>query len=118
MKMEEQNANTDKKNKELDEIVKAMTLKFFNVGSKHINYHILETLPTNVGSIMNETGLTKVPVNQRLNELEKCGLVRRDKGTGNVYSTELTNLFMSLVSNLETHVNANLPSILPNLIRK
>ena len=101
---------------EIDELIENITLSVFNVGTKQINFKILKSLPTNVNSIMEETQLTKVPVNKHLNDLEKYGLVRREKGTGKVYSTELTTLFISLIENIKNHVGINVSNMLPKMI--
>ena len=101
---------------EINELIENITLSVFNVGTKQINFKILKSLPTDVNSIMEETQLTKVPVNKHLNDLEKYGLVRREKGTGKVYSTELTTLFISLIENIKNHVGINVSNMLPKMI--
>lgn len=101
---------------EIDDLIENITLDVFNVGSKRINFHIIKSLPTNVGQVMTDTGLTKVPINNHFNELEKHGLLRRDKGTGNAYPTELTSLFKSLLLETEKHVKFNLINMLRETI--
>ena len=102
--------------KEIDEIVENITLNVLNSGTKRINYLIIKMLPTDVESIKDEIGLTKVPINNRLNELEKYGLLKREKGTGKVYPTKLTELFKSLIIEIEDRVKTNLSTMLPNVI--
>lgn len=104
--------------KDIDELIENVTLNVFYIGAKQTNFNILKILPTNVEQIMDETGLTKVPVNKHLNELEKYGLLRREKGTGKVYPTELTGLFKSLIDEIKKHVKFNIPKMLPNLISR
>ena len=104
------------KNKEIEDLIENITLNVFNTGTKQTNFRIMRALPTNVEQIMNETGLTKVPVNKHLNDLEKYGLLRREKGTGNVYPTELTGLMKSLIEEVEKHVSANVATILPKML--
>ena len=104
--------------KEIDEIVENITLNVLNSGTKRINYLILKMLPTDVESIKDEIGLTKVPINNRLNELEKYGLLKREKGTGKVYPTKLTELFKSLIIDIEDRVKTNLSTMLPNVINQ
>ena len=101
---------------ELDKIIEKITLNIFCVGAKDTNFYIINTLPSDVDRIMKETGLTKVPVNRRLNELEKFGLLRREKGTGNVYPTKLTDLFKSLINEIKKQVKLNVSEMLPELI--
>jgi predicted transcriptional regulator len=103
-------------NKEIEDLIENITLNVFNTGTKQTNFRIIRALPTNVEKIMSETGLTKVPVNKHLNDLEKYGLLRREKGTGNVYPTELTSLMKSLIEEVEKHVSANVASILPKML--
>ncbi len=102
---------------EIDSIIEKITLNVFNVGTKQTNFYILKTLPSNVEYIMKETGLTKVPVNNRINELEKYGLLVREKGTGKMYPTELTKQFMLLIAKVETYVKNNVSDMLPSLIK-
>lgn len=102
---------------EIDRIIEKITLNVFNVGTKQTNYYILKTLPSNVEHIMKETRLTKVPVNNRINELEKYGLLVREKGTGKMYPTELTKQFMLLIAKIETYVKNNVSDMLPSLIK-
>ena len=104
------------KNKEIEDLIENITLNVFNTGTKQTNFRIIRALPTNVEQIMKETGLTKVPVNKHLNDLEKYGLLRREKGTGNVYPTELTSLMKSLIEEVEKHVSANVATILPKML--
>ena len=104
--------------KEIDEIVENITLNVLNSGTKRINYLIIKMLPTDVESIKDEIGLTKVPINNRLNELEKYGLLKREKGTGKVYPTKLTELFKSLIIEIEDRVKTNLSTMLPNVINQ
>ena len=104
--------------KEIDEIVENITLNVLNSGTKRINYLIIKMLPTDVESIKDEIGLTKVPINNRLNELEKYGLLKREKGTGKVYPTKLTELFKSLIIDIEDRVKTNLSTMLPNVINQ
>lgn len=101
----------EEKTSEIDNLIEEMTLNIFNVGSKKTNFYILKTLPTNVEKVMKDTGLTKVPVNKHLNELEKLGLLKRVKGTGKVYPTELTDFFRSLIFETEKQVKTNLINI-------
>ncbi len=90
--------------KEINQIVETLTLDLFNAGADKTNFRILKMLPTDMKAVMNELNLTKMPVNTRINELEKVGLVKRRKGTGMVMPTDMTNYFMDLIKNIETKV--------------
>ena len=89
---------------EIKEIVENITLNMFNVGADKSNFKILKMLPTDLKTVMMELNLTKMPVNTRLNELEKAGLVKRIKGTGKVISTVMTENFRELINNIENKV--------------
>jgi len=102
---------------DIDTLVEDITLSVFNTGTKPTNFRIIKALPTDVDTIMKETGLTKVPVNKHLNELEKFGLLRRSKGTGKVYPTELTGLFISLITEIEKQVSANASQMIAKMVK-
>lgn len=87
-------------NEEINQIVETITLDMFNVGADKTNYKILKMLPTDLKAVMKELDLTKMPVNTRLNELEKVGLVKRWKGTGKVMPTEMTGYFLDLIDDI------------------
>ena len=99
-----------------DKVIENITLNMFHIASNQTNYHILKLLPNNVENIMKEINLTKVPVNKRINELKKYGLLKREKGTGNVYPTYLTDLFKSLIIQTEKHVKTDISEMLPTII--
>jgi predicted transcriptional regulator len=101
---------------ELKNLVRKITLGVFETGAKETNFRILEMLPTTVDEIMKETNLTKVPVNNHLNELEKYGLLKREKGTGRVNSTTMTVKFRWIIDELTKEVNTNVAKMLPQLI--
>ncbi len=109
-----QNIGTD--TTELKKLIKKITLGVFETGTKETNFHILEMLPTTVDEIMKETSLTKVPVNKHLNELEKYGLLQREKGTGRVNPTQMTEKFMRIIAEVMNEVNNNVEKMLPKLI--
>jgi predicted transcriptional regulator len=91
-------------NKEIKEIVEDITLDMFNIGADKTNYKILKKLPTDIKAVMKELELTKMPVNTRVNELEKVGLVKRWKGTGKIVPTEMTGYFLDLIDNIRAKV--------------
>src|SRR5665811_1808437 len=90
---------------ELKTLIRKITLGVFETGAKETNFHILEMLPTTVDEIMKETNLTKVPVNNHINELEKYGLLQREKGTGRVNPTTMTTKFRWIIDELMKEVN-------------
>ena len=78
-------------------LVESITLVVFETGTNAVNYQIMHLLPCSVSEIMTELDLTKVPVNNRLNQLEKCGLVERYRGTGKVHVTPFGYKFVESV---------------------
>jgi len=66
---------------------------------------------------MKTTELTKVPVNKHVNDLEKFGLLERDKGTGKVYPTKMTPLFISFINVIKKEIKVNVSKMLPKLIQ-
>ncbi len=91
-------------NEEIKEIVENITLNMFNIGADKTNFKILKMLPTDLKKVMKELNLTKMPVNTRVNELEKVGLVKRWKGTGKVEPTDMTKNFLDLIELIEGKV--------------
>jgi DNA-binding GntR family transcriptional regulator len=82
-------------------LTEKITLKIVRSGADRINFKILEMLPSNINAIMKEFNLTKVPINVRVNELEKVGLVDRFKGTGIVVLTDFGKFFIDTIKSYE-----------------
>ncbi|MCK4796881.1 MAG: hypothetical protein KAT05_05830 [Spirochaetes bacterium] len=102
-------------NEEIKEIVEDITLKMFNIGADVTNFKILKMLPSDLQTVMKEVKLTKMPVNTRFNELENIGLLKRQKGTGKVTSTDMTSYFLGLINNIENKVEGEIKNQLSNL---
>jgi predicted transcriptional regulator len=69
-------------------------------------------LHSNIENIMEGSNLTKVPINVRVNELEKVGLVRRFRGTGRVELTDFGKSFMITIREYEQVVRERVLDIL------
>lgn len=78
-------------------LIEMVTLKVVRTGTDDINFKILKILPSNINTVMKELNMTKVPVNVRVNGLEKLGLVGRFKGTGNVILTDFGKFFIDTI---------------------
>lgn len=102
-------------NKEINQIVENITLDMFNIGADKTNFKILKMLPTDLKAVMKELELTKMPVNTRLNELEKVGLVKRRKGTGKVTPTDMTGYFLDLIDSIKGKVEESVKVQLSDL---
>ena len=101
---------------ETDKAVLKFTLNTFKTGCDSINYQILLMLPTNIESVMKRFNLTKMPINKRVNELEKVGLVKRSKGSGEVLPTDLTNKFTDVIKKISEGIKQEIPTLLLNSI--
>ena len=106
----------DKKIYEKLSLIDKVTLKIIQVGVNKTNFKILKMVPTDVDNIMKETGLSKVPVNVRLNELEKVGLITRFRGTGKISMTEFGKKFMKIIHDEENMIRGRLEETIENII--
>ncbi len=101
-----------------EEIVDKITIRILQVATSYKNYKILMLLPDNIhksvkiNDIMKKVGLTKVPVNSRINALEKCGLLRRELGTNLVFATEMTFVFKSLFNQQQEYVKDHISDMI------
>lgn len=93
-------------------LTEKLTLKVVRIGTDRTNFKILEMLPSNIEVIMKESNLTKVPVNVRVNNLEKAGLVDRFKGTGRVVLTDFGKYFIDTIKSYEELVKLYVIDIL------
>lgn len=91
----------------MDDMIEDITLTLFKIGSDKTNYNILRMLPNKICRIMNSTNLSKVPINNRINKLEMCGLVKRHRGTGCVVITVLGNEFIEYIQGIMSLVQDN-----------
>ena len=102
-------------------LVDTIALKVVRTGSDRINFKILEMAEkggergTNITDIMKETGLTKVPVNVRVNQLEKVDLIKRWRGTSLVVLTDLGKVFMDIVSKSEDIIRDRIMEMLSRM---
>lgn len=98
-----------------NELIEKIALRVTRTGTDKINFRILEMIDDgngNINDMIKETGLTKVPINIRINQLEKVGLVNRWRGTGIVILTELGKDFMKLIYGYQEVVRSNVIDIL------
>ncbi|MCK5413626.1 MAG: hypothetical protein KAI57_04625 [Candidatus Pacebacteria bacterium] len=74
-------------------------------------------LPTSIDRIMEKTGLTKVPVNAHVNELEKYLLVKRDRGTGQIRCGENTECFFAGFNVIKKFVTENFDQLALQIVK-
>lgn len=94
--------------KEMEKFSESFTLNMFKNGAEPKNFEILRSLPTTVKMLGKKLHISKMPINRRLNELEKYGLIRRERQNGWVKPTNLTIKFVSLIGRVNKDVNKNL----------
>ena len=108
----------DNNTKELiDKFTEKYTLMILHNGSDSINYSILKLVPTTIPQLMDDFNLTKMPVNSRINKLEKSGLIRRIRGNGIIEPTELTPIFIELIDGIKSEVIKKLPQFMDKTIK-
>lgn len=84
------------------ELIEKITLKIVRTGTDKINFEILEMAnneSTSINKLMEYTKLTKVPINIRVNKLERVGLIKRWRGTGLIVITDFGKEFVEMISN-------------------
>lgn len=97
------------------ELIEKIALKVTRTGTDKINFRILGMLPSDINTMMKELNLTKVPVNSRMNQLEKVGLVKRWRGTGRIVLTDLGEDFLELIDDYQNIVRFNIMDMLKKM---
>lgn len=101
-----------------NKLVEKIALRVTRTGTDKINFKILEIIDNgggNINEIIKEIGLSKVPINIRINELEKVGLVNRWRGTGIVVLTEFGKDFMKSIYAYQDIVRFNIMDMLKKI---
>lgn len=101
---------------DLDNLIEQIAISVMYEATKNKNFQILQMLPTNVEDIIKHLEITKVPVTNRLNALEKFDLLKWYKGIGLVFPTEMTGVVLTLVERMEKIVKPEISKMLPKLI--
>jgi len=97
------------------ELIEKIALRVTRAGTDKINFQILEMANNdgmNINKLIEETKLTKVPINVRVNKLERVGLVKRWRGTGSIVITDFGKDFMKLIYGYQEVVRSNVIDIL------
>jgi predicted transcriptional regulator len=102
--------NQNKGKELLHKIAMQTTLNMFNVGSDSKNFVLLNKLPLTAREIEKELELTPMPVNRRIQELMKVGLIQRKIRGEKIYLTKRGEEFLSLVNTIEDEVVKGLVS--------
>ncbi|MBU0959258.1 MAG: hypothetical protein KKB31_04920 [Nanoarchaeota archaeon] len=96
----------------IEKVTERITLNLFRVGCDKDNFRILQAIPNDVKTLMKEFNLTKMPMNKRINELEKVGLLKRERWKGSVEPTELTTKFLDLIKDIKEKIKEELPNLI------
>ncbi len=96
----------------VETITEKVTLNLFKVGCDKKNFEILKLLPSNLKELQEKFDLSKMPMNRRINELEEAGLIKRDRYTGKVNQTRLTEVFIKMIEELKEIVIKEIPDLL------
>jgi hypothetical protein len=103
--------------KEIGDLFESIALKTVRVETDETNFKILCMLPSNIETMMKDLSLTKVPINNRVNLLEKVCLVKRSKGTGKVVISDFGKFFLDKIKTYEDLVRENVASKLKSMRR-
>ena len=86
----------------LKEQIELDTLKVFRVGCDEKNFKILKLLPTTIEELQKELQTKGVkPIHDRVNQLEEMGLLIRQRGTGKIETSQMTNQFLKEIGEFE-----------------
>ncbi len=103
---------------ELDDIARGMLLRVLRRAADPVNYRILERLDpvnaVNAADLMPATGLDRVAVSERLNDLAQVGLISQDVVDGQVRGTSLAVGVRALVEGIAVQAAGKLVDGLSN----
>lgn len=102
----------------MEDIIEQIALKITRTGTDRTNFKILKMIDSgnrDIRDLMKNTRLTKVPVNIRINQLEKVGLIDRWRGTGMVSLTEFGKDFMNSIKSYQDIVGPNIMNMLEKI---
>jgi len=101
----------------MEDIIEQIALKVVQTGTDKTNFRILKAVNKggNINVLMENIGLTKVPINKRINELEKVGLVNRRRGTGMVSLTIFGKDFMKSINSYHDIVGPKIMDMLKKI---
>ena len=87
------------------------TLEIFRTGCDPKNYKILKSIVNEIKDI-NELkeiiGLSQVRTYARISDLKKVGLVNLKKGSGLIEPTEITQIFLNLLKQINREILKNI----------
>ncbi len=93
-------------------LTEIMALRMVRAGTDRTNFKILKMVSSNINTVSKEFGLSRVPVNVRVTELESVGLVERFRGTGNFVLTDFGRFFIDEIESYKKLVREHVLTIL------
>ena len=97
---------------QLDDIAREMLLRVLRRAGDPLNYRLLERLDllnaVNAADLMPETGLDRVALSERLNDLAQVGLISQDMVDGQVRATSLAVGVRALVERIAVQAGGTL----------
>ncbi len=93
-------------------ITEKVTLRLFKTGCDETNFEILKEVPSTTNLLLEKTKLSKMPLNKRLNALEKAGLLKRNKREGLVETTKLTKAFLKIIKDIQKDVISEMVNLI------
>jgi len=97
---------------QLDDIAREMLLRVLRRAGDPLNYRLLERLDllnaVNAANLMPETGLDRVALSERLNDLAQVGLISRDTAADQVRGTSLAVGVRTAVERMAVEVGGKL----------
>lgn len=106
------NMKSKQMNEMIEKVTEKITLRVFEAGCDAINYALLNSLPLTTDELMKQFNLTKMPINRRINELVKVGLVNRPKRGGDIIKTELASNFLGTIDEIKLKVIKEIPAFI------
>ncbi len=93
----------------IDQITDQITLHIVQIGTDKTNFKILKMAKegndeTSIDKMMKELNLAKVPINVRVNKLEKFGFINRLRGTGKVILTDFGKDFIQKINTYQNNI--------------
>ncbi len=96
----------------VEKVTENMTLSIFRIGCDKTNYLIIKSLPSDIKHLQKLISISKMPINRRVNELADVGLLEREKYTGKVNPTSLSESFVGTIENIKQKVVIELPNLI------
>lgn len=88
----------------VERLAERATLDLLKTGSEDKNFRILNELPLKTKDIEKKFNLSPMPTNRRINQMNRVGLLKKNKRGEKITRTKLGDLFLKLIENVKTDV--------------